>query len=192
MVCIFIILSSLGRIQSFFNIAVGLACLSQLLEAVFRWRPCTRRVGSGYKVRYYSGAVFIIWVLMVPQLVLTVTRAVVYTYSIQLSSGCWAGWLGFKGYLGWRQILSGSGVIWTFFFSFSKAGQPVVLVLSTRVVQSFTILLLYSCMGFFLLGTFFTVKALYVVLGIRLSSTEYLYRASLLLLAIPHGRQFLK
>jgi hypothetical protein len=33
---------------------------------------------------------------------------------------------------------------------------------------------------------------LYIVLSTRLNSTEYLYRASLLLLAIPYGRQFLK
>jgi hypothetical protein len=33
---------------------------------------------------------------------------------------------------------------------------------------------------------------LYIVLGTRFSNTKYLRRASLLLLAIPHGRQFLE
>ena len=72
------------------------------------------------------------------------------------------------------------------------AGWPIILVLSTRVVQSFTVLLLYSYIGSLLLKTSSTVRALYVVLGIRLSSTKYLYRVSLLLLAIPHGTQFLE
>jgi hypothetical protein len=80
----------------------------------------------------------------------------------------------------------------TFFFNLSKAGWPIVLVLSTRVVQSSTVLLLCSYIGSLLLGTSFTIRALYIVLGTRLSSTKYPYRASLLLLAIPHRKQFLE
>jgi hypothetical protein len=53
-------------------------------------------------------------------------------------------------------------------------------------------LLLCSYIGSPLLGTSSTVKALYIVLGTRLSSAEYLYRASLLLLVIPHRRQCLE
>jgi hypothetical protein len=83
-------------------------------------------------------------------------------------------------------------VIQTFFFSLSKAGWPVVLVLSTKVVQSSTVLLLCSYMGSLLLGISSIIKALYIVLGTRLSSTEYLYRVSLLPSAIPHKRQFLE
>ena len=64
-VCMFIILSRLGRIWSSPNIAVGLAYLSWLLEAVFRRRPYIRYIGSRYKVGRYSGLVFIIWVLVV-------------------------------------------------------------------------------------------------------------------------------
>ena len=58
--CIFIILFRLGRIWSSPDIVVGLARLSWLLGVVLRRRPCTRRAGSGYKVRRYSGAVSII------------------------------------------------------------------------------------------------------------------------------------
>ena len=61
----FIILSRLGRIWSSPNTIVGLAYLNWLLEAVFRRRPYIRRMGNRYKVRYYSGLVSIIWVLIV-------------------------------------------------------------------------------------------------------------------------------
>ena len=188
----FIILSRLGYIQSSPNIAAGLACLSQLLGAVPRRQPYIRHAGSRYKVRRYSGAVSIIWVLVISQLVLTITRAIVCVYGIQLSSRYWARRLGFKGYLGWRQILSGSGAKWTFFLSLGKAGQPIVLVLSTKVVQFSAILLLYSYIGSPLLGISSIIRALYIVLGTRLSSTKYPYRASLLLLAVPYRRQFLE
>ena len=160
MACIFMILFRLGRIQSSPNIMVGLACFSQLLEAVLRRRPCIRRVGSGYEVRCYSGAVSIIQVLVIPQLVLTIIQAIVYIYSIQLSSRCQARWLGFKGYLGQCQILNSSGVKQTFFFSLGKASQPIILVLSIRVVQFSTILLLYSYIGSPLLGTSSIIRAL--------------------------------
>jgi len=80
----------------------GLARFSRLLGAVFRRRPYIRRAGSRYKVRRYSDAVSIIRVLVVLWLVLAITRAVVCVYSIWLSSGYWAKWLGFKGCLGWR------------------------------------------------------------------------------------------
>ena len=188
----FIILFRLGRIQSSSNIVVGLACLSQLLEVVFRRRPCIRRVGSRYKVRRYNGSVSIIWVLVVLQPVLAIMRAIVCAYSIQLSSRCQARRLGFKGYLGWRQTFSSSGAKRTFFLGLSEASQPIILVLSTRVVQSFTILLLRSYIGSPLLETSSTIRALYIVLGTRLSSAKYLYRASLLLLVIPYRRQCLK
>ena len=188
----FIISSRLGRIQSSPNIAAGLARLSQLLGAVSRRRPYIRRAGSRYKVRRYSGTVSIIRVLVVLQLVLTITRAIVYVYSIQLSSRYQTRRLGFKGYLGQRQILSSSGVKQIFFLSLSKASQSVILVLSARVVQSSAILLLYSYIGSPLLGTLSTIRALYIVLGTRLSSTKYLYRASLLPSAIPYGRQYLE
>ena len=186
------ILSRLGHIWSSPNVAAGLACLSRLLGAVSRRRPYIRRVGSRYKVRRYSGAVSIIRVLVILQLVLTITWAIVYIYSIQLSSRCWAGRLGFKGCLGWRQILSSSGAKQTFFLSLSKAGQPVILVLSAKVVQFSAVLLLYSYIGSPLLGTSSIVRALYIVLGTRLSSAKYPHRASLLLSAIPYRRQFLK
>ena len=192
MVCIFIILSKLRRIWSFSNIVVELACLSQLLGVVFRRRPCIRRIESEYKVRHYSGIVFIIQVLVVLQLVLAVIQAVVCVYSIQLSFRYWAERLGFKKYLGQCQIFNSSSTTQTFFFSLSKTGQPIILVLSTEVVQSSTILLLCSCIGSLLSGIFSTVGALYIILNTRLSSTKYLYRASLLLLAIPYRRQFLK
>jgi len=62
----FIISSRLGRIWSSSNVIAGLACLSQLLEAVSRRQPCIRHTGSRYKVRRYSGAVSIIRVLVIP------------------------------------------------------------------------------------------------------------------------------
>ena len=192
MAYIFIILSRLGRIWSSPDIVAGLACLSQLLGAVLRRQPCTRRARSEYEVRHYSGAVSIIQVLVVPWPVLAVTRAVVCTYSIWLNSRCQAGRLGFKGCLSQHQILNGSGITQTFFLSFSKAGQPVILVLSTGVVQSFTVLLLCSYIDSLSLEISSTVKALYVILNTRLSSTKYLRGASLLLLTIFYGRQFLK
>jgi len=65
MACTFIISSRLGRIWSSFNVAAGLACLGRLLGAIFRRRPYIRRAGNRYKVRRYSGAVSIIWVLVV-------------------------------------------------------------------------------------------------------------------------------
>jgi len=74
--------SRLGRIWSSPNIVVGLARLSWLLGAVPRRRPCIRRAGSGCEVRRYSGAVSIIWVLVVLWLVLTIIWAVVCAYSI--------------------------------------------------------------------------------------------------------------
>ena len=188
----FIILSRLGRIWSSPNITAGLARLSWLLGAVLRRRPCIRRAGSRYKVRCYSSAVSIIRVLVVLQPVLAIIRAIVCAYSIQLSFRYQAKRPGFKGCLGQRQILNSSSVKRTFFLSLGKASQLVVSVLSARVVQFFTISLLCSCTGSPLLGTSSTIKALYVVLGTRLSSTKYPYRASLLLLAIPHRRQFLE
>ena len=189
---IFIISSRLGRIQSSPNIIAGLACLGWLLGAVPRRRPYIRRTGSRYKVRRYSSLVSIIRVLVVLQPVLAITRAIVYAYSIWLSSKYQARWLGFRGYLGWRQTLSSSGAKRTFFLSLSEASQPIILVLSARVVRSSTILLLYSYIGSPLLGTSSTIRALYIVLGTRLRSTEYLRGASLLPLVIPYGRQCLE
>ena len=113
-------------------------------------------------------------------------------YSIQLSSRYQARWLGFKGCLGWHQTLSSSGAKRTFFLGLGEASQPIILVLSARVVRSSTILLLYSYISSPLLGTSSTIRALYIVLGTRLSSAKYLYRASLLLLVIPYKRQCLK
>ena len=150
------------------------------------------RAGDGYKVRRYSGAVSIIRVLVVLQLVLAITRAIVCVYSIQLSSRYQARRLGFKWCLGQGQILSSSGAKRTFFLGLGRASQPIVLVLSARVVQSSTILFLYSYIGSPLLGTSSTIRALYIVLGTRLSSTKYLYRASLLPLVIPYRRQYLE
>jgi hypothetical protein len=60
MVYIFIISSRLGRIWSSLNIIAGLARLSRFLGAVLRRQPYIRRIGSRYKIRRYSGAVFII------------------------------------------------------------------------------------------------------------------------------------
>ena len=192
MVYIFIILSRLGRIWSSPNITAGLAYLSQLLKAVPRQQPYIRCAGSRYKVGRYNSSVSIIQVLVVLQPVLTITQAIVYTYSIQLSFRCWARWLGFKGCLGWRQTLSSSGAKRTFFLGLGKASQPIILVLSARVVRSSTILLLCSYISSPLLGTSSTIRALYIVLGTRLSSAEYPRGASLLLLVIPYRRQCLK
>ena len=188
----FIISSRLGRIWSSPNVAAGLARLGWLLGAVPRRRPYTRRTGSRCKVRRYDGSVSIIRVLVVLQLVLAITRAIVYTYGIQLSSRCQARQLGFRGCLGWRQALSSSGAKRTFFLSLGEASQPIILVLSARVVRSSTILLLYSYIGSPLLGTSSTIRALYIVLGTRLSSAKYPRRASLLPSVIPYRRQCLE
>ena len=59
-VCMFMISSRLGHVWSFFDVMAGLACLSQLSGAVFRWRPCTKHVGSKCEVGCYGGVVFII------------------------------------------------------------------------------------------------------------------------------------
>ena len=149
-------------------------------------------MGSGYKVRRYSGSVSIIQVLVVLQPVLTITQAIVCAYSIQLSFRYQAKRLGFKGCLGQRWTLSSSGIKQTFFLGFGEASQPIILVLSARVVQSSAVLLLYSYISSPLLGTSSTIRALYIVLGTRLSSAKYLYRASLLLLVTPYRRQCLK
>ena len=120
------------------------------------------------------------------------TRVVVYIYSIQLSFRCWAKQLGFKKYLNQHQTFSSSGAKRIFFFNFSKARQPIILVFSTRVAQSFIILLLYSYIGFPLLKISFTIMALYIVLSTKFNSVKYLYRAFLLTLVIPYKRQYLK
>jgi hypothetical protein len=83
-------------------------------------------------------------------------------------------------------------VKYIFFLSLSKAGWPIVLVLSAKVVQSSTVLLFCSCIGSPSSKMSFTIRALYIVLGTRLSSTEYLYEASLLPSVIPYGRQCLE
>ena len=187
-----IISSRLGRVWSSPNIVVGLAHLSQLLKAVPRRQPCTRRTGSGCKIKHYSSTVFIIQVLVVLQPVLAITQAIVYTYSIWLSFKYQAERLGFKKYLNQYQTFNNSGTKQTSFLSFNKASQPVILVLGTRVVQSSIILLFYSYTDSPSLEISFTVGALYIVLGTRLNSAKYLYRASLLLLVIPYGRQYLE
>ena len=96
MAYIFMILPELGRIWSSSNVTAGLACLGQLLGAVPRWWPCIRHAGSGCKIGYYGGVVFIICVLVVSWPVFAVMQAVVYAYGIWLSSGCQIRWLGFK------------------------------------------------------------------------------------------------
>ena len=68
------------------------------------------------------------------------------------------------------------------------ASYPIVLILNTKVVQSSTILLLYSYADSPSLEASFTIRALYIVLGTRLSSAKYPRRASLLFLVIPYRR----
>ena len=188
MACMFMILSRLGHIQSSPDIMAGLAYLGWLLGVVLRRWPCIRCVKSGCEIRCCSGMVFIIWVLVVLQLVLTVMQAVVYVYNIWLSSRCQAGRPGFKGCLGWHWILSGNGAKQTFFLSLGKANQSIILVLSAKVVQSSTILLLCSGIGSPSSKISFTIKALYIILSIRLSNTKYPHKASLLPSVIPYKR----
>ena len=113
-------------------------------------------------------------------------------YGIWLSFGCWVEQLGFKWCLGWYWVLNSNSAKQIFFFSLSKAGWPVVLVLNIKIIQSFIILLLCSCTSFFLLGMSFTVRVLYIILGIKFDGAEYPCGVSLLLLNIPHRRQCLE
>ena len=65
-----------------FSTITRLIQLSQPGGAETRRRPYIVRAGDGCKVRRYGGAVSIIQVLVVPQPVLTITRAIVYIQHI--------------------------------------------------------------------------------------------------------------
>jgi len=72
-------LSRLGRIW-FSSATAGLARLGRPRGAETRRRPCTVRVGDGYKVGRYGGEVLIALVLVLAVTSLAVIHAVVYTY----------------------------------------------------------------------------------------------------------------
>ena len=65
----------------FFSAIARLARLSWPRGAEIRWRPCTVRVGDGYKVKYCKGEVLIALISVLDIMPLAVIHVVIYVYS---------------------------------------------------------------------------------------------------------------